>query len=71
MGRENPCVRLTVGRLDCQHQIKTEKCPSLSGKSCSGNDRGVGHDVPGAQALIEAQKKLIAVRDPQTGLVDL
>lgn len=61
MGRENPCVRLTVGGLDCQHQIKTKKCLGLSGKPCSGNARGIGHDVPGAQALVEAQKKLIAV----------
>lgn len=62
MGKKGPCVHLTVGRLDCQHQIKTEKCLSLSGKACSGNTHRIGHDVPGAKALIEAQKKVIAIR---------
>jgi len=63
MGRENPCTRLMVGLLDCQHQIKTEKCPGLFGKDCVGNTRGVGHDIEKANNLVQIQKKIIAARN--------
>lgn len=66
MGRENPCARLTVGLLDCQHQITTGKCPGLLDKPCPGKTTGVGHDVPTAKRLVAEKKQSLAAEQLAT-----
>jgi hypothetical protein len=59
MGTEiiNPCARLTVGMLDCKHQIKSNKCPALTGE-CTGRANGIGADPVLAKKLVDEQKNL-------------
>lgn len=59
---KNHCERLTVGGEDCKNQIRKEKCSGLLGNECGGRIGGAGADMPKAKQLVEAQKKLIAVR---------